>query len=134
MWFNSFMNILGKKGRLFAFQCIKLQLILSIICATACGIYFQNVEIFKSMVLGGLTCVVPSLYFANKFFKEFGALAVNTIVNSFYAAQALKLLLTGLLFWIVFKYLDVQPAPLIVGYIIAHLAFWLSPLVYSCKR
>ena len=128
------MNKLAKKGRRFAILCILLQLVLSILCAILCGIYFQNVEIFTSMTLGGLTCVVPSLYFANKFFKESGALAVNTTVNSFYTAEALKLILTGLLFWIVFKYLDVQPAPYFVGYIIAHMAFWLGPFVYSKKR
>ncbi len=128
------MKVLVKKGRRFAFRCIWLQLVLSIFCAIVSGFYFQEVEIFRSMALGGLTCVAPNLYFANKFFKESGALAVNTIVNSFYTAEALKLILTGLLFWIVFKYLDVRPAPYFVGYILAHLAFWLGPIVFSKKR
>lgn len=127
------MNILGKKGKLFAFQCIKLQFISSMLCSIACGIYFQNVEIFKSMALGGLTCVVPSLYFANKFFKESGALAVKSIVNSFYTAEAIKLILTGLLFWFTFKYLLIRPAPFFMGYILAHLVFWVSQFLYTKK-
>lgn len=82
-----------------------------------------------SAILGGMVSVVPNAYFAYRFFQYHGANAANQIVKSFYRGEASKLLMTMVLFTLVFTTLSITPLPFFLAYISAQLVFWLAPLI-----
>lgn len=72
--------------------------------------------------LGGLTAVLPNVYFTYKAFQYFGARSIAVIVQSFWAGQMGKLILTALLFAVLF--LGVKPLNVLavfVGYILVQM-------------
>jgi ATP synthase protein I len=82
-----------------------------------------------SAFVGGLTCAIPNLYFAHRFFKATGALATKQIVRGMYRAEMIKLLLTALLFLVVFTYLPIDALPFFIGFVLAQLTAWFSPFI-----
>jgi ATP synthase protein I len=86
-----------------------------------------------SAFAGGLTCVIPNGFFAWRFFGATGALAAKQIVRGMYRAEMIKLLLTGLLFLVVFTYLPVDVLPYFVGFLLAQFAGWFAPLIIQFR-
>jgi len=87
-----------------------------------------------SAIVGGLVCVAPNAYFISKLFKHHGARAARRIVNDFYKGEALKLVLSIILFALVFKFLKVNPLVFFVAYIAAQMVFWFAPLIIVNKQ
>jgi ATP synthase protein I len=81
-----------------------------------------------SSALGGMAAFIPNLYFALKIIKASGQPA-RKIVNSFYAGESGKLLLTAVLFVMIFKVPGIEILPLLVGYITALSVFWFALLI-----
>jgi ATP synthase protein I len=81
-----------------------------------------------SAVLGGFAAFVPNLYFALRIYRSRGQEA-RKIVNSFYAGESGKLLLTAALFMMIFQIQDIQILPLLVGYVAALSVFWFALLM-----
>jgi ATP synthase protein I len=81
-----------------------------------------------SSALGGVAAFIPNLYLALRMVKSAGQPA-RKIVNSFYAGESGKLLLTAALFIMIFKVPNVQILPLLVGYITALSVFWFALLM-----
>lgn len=82
-----------------------------------------------SAILGGMISVIPNTYFAYRLFQYHGARAAKQIVNSFYRGEAAKLLMTMVLFTLVFTTLNPRPLPLFLAYIGSQMVFWLAPLL-----
>ena len=71
---------------------------------------------------GGLIALIPNVYFTYKAFQYFGARSIAVIVQSFWAGQMGKLILTALLFAVLF--LGVKPLSVLavfVGYILVQM-------------
>ena len=81
-----------------------------------------------SSALGGIAAFIPNLYFALRIVRSSGKPARN-IVNSFYAGESSKLLLTAALFIMIFKVPNIQILPLLTGYIAALSVFWFALLM-----
>jgi ATP synthase protein I len=81
-----------------------------------------------SSALGGMAAFFPNLYFALRINRSSGKPA-RRIVNSFYAGESGKLLLTAALFIIIFKIPNIEILPLLVGYIAALSVFWFALLM-----
>jgi ATP synthase protein I len=81
-----------------------------------------------SSALGGAAAFVPNLYFALRIYKSSGQPA-RKIVNSFYAGESGKLLLTAALFIMIFKVPNIEILPLLIGYIAALSVFWFALLM-----
>ena len=81
-----------------------------------------------SSLLGGVAAFIPNLYFALKIYKASGQPA-RKIVNSFYAGESGKLLLTAGLFIMIFNVPNIEILPLLVGYITALSVFWFALLM-----
>jgi ATP synthase protein I len=81
-----------------------------------------------SSALGGMAAFIPNLYFALRIVRSSGKPARN-IVNSFYAGESGKLLLTAALFIMIFKVPNIQILPLLAGYITALSVFWFALLM-----
>jgi len=72
--------------------------------------------------LGGVTALLPNLYFTYKAFQYFGARSIGAIVQSFWAGQMGKLILTAMLFAVLF--LGVKPLnafAVFIGYILVQM-------------
>jgi len=81
-----------------------------------------------SSALGGAAAFVPNLYFALRIVRSSGKPA-RKIVNSFYAGESGKLLLTAVLFILIFKVPNIEIIPLLTGYITALSVFWFALLM-----
>jgi ATP synthase protein I len=81
-----------------------------------------------SSALGGIAAFIPNLYFALRIVRSSGQPA-RKIVNSFYAGESGKLLLTAVLFIMIFKVPNIQILPLLTGYIAALSVFWFALLM-----
>lgn len=72
--------------------------------------------------LGGLTALLPNVYFTYKAFQYFGARSIAVIIQSFWAGQMGKLILTAVLFAVLF--FGVKPLNVLavfVGYILVQM-------------
>ncbi len=81
-----------------------------------------------SSALGGVAAFVPNLYFALRIRKAVG-LPARKVMNSFYAGESGKLLLTAALFMLIFKIPNITILPLLIGYISALSVFWFALLM-----
>jgi ATP synthase protein I len=81
-----------------------------------------------SAVLGGMAAFIPNLYFALRIHRSAGQEA-RKIVNSFYAGESGKLLLTTALFIMIFQVSNIQILPLLVSYMAALSVFWFALLM-----
>lgn len=83
-----------------------------------------------SAAAGGLASLIPNLYFASRTFRYSGARSAQKIVRSFYSGEAVKLILTALIFALCFKYLKtLNVAALFGGFIMVQLVVWITPLL-----
>lgn len=82
-----------------------------------------------SAVLGGVTVILPSFYFARRLFAHTGAQAMKKIVRSFYVGEAIKLLLTIGLCLLIFKLIPIAMLPFFAAFIVAQAVVFLVPLI-----
>jgi len=83
-----------------------------------------------SAALGCIACLVPSLAFAYRAFRFSGARSAKKILSSFYSGEAIKLVLTALIFALIFinvKTLNV--AALFSGFILVQSVIWATSLL-----
>ncbi len=81
-----------------------------------------------SSALGGVVAFIPNLYFALRVHRTSG-LEPRKIVNSFYAGESGKLLLTAALFMMIFQVPNIKILPLLTGYVTALSVFWFALLM-----
>ncbi len=110
-----------------------MQLALSFIFAGLCAI-MASINAGKSALLGGLACIVPNAYFAYKLFTYQGARAARQIVNSFYKGEALKIILSILLFTLVFTSCTITPWAFFAAYILILMTHWFCPWIIANKQ
>ena len=82
----------------------------------------------RSALLGGLVGFIPNLYFAMKVGGADKTGTAQHVVRVFYAGEATKLVLTALLFIVVFQLPDLHYVPLFSGFIAVLAVFWLALL------
>lgn len=80
----------------------------------------------RSATLGGLAGFIPNLVFAWGAGRQDPDKSAREILNAFYIGEAIKLLLTSLLFIVVFHLPNVFFLPLFIGFISVTMAFWLA--------
>ena len=95
-----------------------IQLIVCVIAALA-GMIMLGTVMAYSILLGGLVSIVPNSYFAWKAFRYRGARNTPLIVKSFYAGETGKLVMTGLMFAMIFAGIrPLNELAVIVSYIV----------------
>ncbi|MBU0456378.1 MAG: ATP synthase subunit I [Pseudomonadota bacterium] len=116
--------------------CLRLLLFQIAIAAVLflTGLLFFSVPVAVSLLLGGSVSIIAQSVFAALFFRHSGGRAIRRIVHSFYIAEAIKLVLTAVLFLIVIVFLHVKMPPFFMGYLITYLSFWLSPVCFRDKK
>ncbi|RIZ67569.1 MAG: F0F1 ATP synthase assembly protein I [Methylococcales bacterium] len=102
--------------------------ILIILMITAGFGFFGGQQQGLSGFLGGIAAFIPNLFFALMVYKS-SRQSARTVVNSFYAGESGKLLLTAVLFVMIFNGPDIKILPLLVSYIAALSVFWFALLM-----
>lgn len=124
---RSVKNQRGLKG---AWRLVGFQLGLTLLLATI-ALFYAGVTAVSSAVLGGLVSMLPTAYFATTLFQYQGARAARQILSAFYKGEALKIILTIILFALVFKFFTVIPVVFFGVYIMDQMIFWFAPLIFK---
>lgn len=82
-------------GKLFATQIALLS------AASLCLLWVDSVTAY-SVLLGGLTFIVPTGFFARQAFRFRGAQAMQRIAHAFYRGETTKFVLTAMAFALIF--------------------------------
>lgn len=82
-----------------------------------------------SPALGGLAALLPNIYFAFRMYLVKGKEA-KKIVRSFYAGESGKILLTALLFYLIFQVPEINLLTLLAGYMAVLSVFWFALLLW----
>lgn len=119
----------NQQGLLGARRLILCQLGVTIVVALLATLLSSRIA-GLSALLGGLVSALPNAYFARTMFQHQGANAAKQIVNGFYKGEALKMVLTIVLFTAVFKFFIIMPLVFFSVYILAQMVFWFAPLMF----
>lgn len=109
-----------------------LQFSLTMILAVVCAILYGLNAAF-SVLLGGLVCIIPNAIFAVNLFKHAGARSARQIVKGFYQGEALKILVSIVLFTAIFIFCRITPLAFFGAYIVILMMHWFSPLLIKNK-
>ncbi|WP_233586656.1 ATP synthase subunit I [Legionella sp. km772] len=125
------MNKRLNKHSIIRFWLVQLGLVL--LLTAICAVKF-NINSAYSALLGGLVCIIPNALFARKLFKYQGARAAKQIVNNFYKGEALKIILSIILFTLVFIFCKITPLAFFASYVLVLMTHWLAPWIIVNKR
>jgi ATP synthase protein I len=81
-----------------------------------------------SVLLGGLCCTLPNIYFAFQVFRRLRSSQPGHTVARFYRAEVIKLVMMGVLCALTFKYIAIQPLSFFAGFFLAQISLWIVPL------
>jgi ATP synthase protein I len=119
--------------RLPVFPVLLAQLVVILLAAAVLYGWRGPVSGYSGLC-GGLIAWLPNLYFAHKAFRFSGARAAQSIVRSFYAGEAGKLILTAVLFALTFVVVKPLEAPVLFGvFVLALSVGWFAPLLMRTR-
>ncbi|MEW6037242.1 MAG: ATP synthase subunit I [Pseudomonadota bacterium] len=102
-----------------------------LISMVACGAVAYIAGGWKTAIsasAGGLIAFLPNAVFALRFGFFDPARSARDIVRGFYVGEALKLVLTGTLFFLAFQFRELEFLPLFSGFIVALGVYWIALL------
>ncbi|MDO6679027.1 MULTISPECIES: ATP synthase subunit I [unclassified Shewanella] len=123
-------KVLARRGLWSAYRIVLLQAAI----AGGTSIFFfalWGAQYGFSALAGGLIAVLPNFVFATLAFSHAGARASRKVVWSFFLGEAVKLLLTIVLFACAFGLLNTSFMPLFISYLLALLIPWTAPLYFK---
>ena len=100
-------------------------------------VYFSaqhNVRSAYSAWLGGLVYIIPNALFAFKLVQFEQAGSAKQIVRAFYSAEALKIVVSMLLFATVFIYCKLKPVAFFGAYVMLLMTHWFAPWIIVNKQ
>jgi ATP synthase protein I len=118
----------GVSPRQQAFRLVALQAVVAGVVAIGwlCSSWVAAV----SALLGGFAAVLPSLYFAHRFFATTHARQAGQIIRAFYLGELTKLLSSAFLVIFISRlWPEMAILPFFSGFAAACLGIWLTPLV-----
>lgn len=101
-----------------------IQLVITGIAA-AIGLLGFNTKAAYSALVGGGISIIATVYFAKQFLSFRAGVPATQIAKRFYVSEAIKLVLTAILFTIAIIWLHVSFLPLFLTYMATLLAYWL---------
>jgi ATP synthase protein I len=121
------MKIQGVSPRQQAYRLVALQMVVTGVLAIGwlCSSWIAAV----SALLGGLAAVLPSFYFANRFFATTHARQGGKIIRAFYWGELTKLLSSAFLVVFISRlWPEMAMLPFVSGFAAASMSVWLAPL------
>lgn len=105
-------------------RLLALQVLVALVVAAA-ALVLADVRAAGSALLGGMINIIATLIFAYRVFSAGPGSTAREIARAFYLGEAVKLLVTVLLFAAVLIWVKVAWLPLFIAYAATMLAFWL---------
>ena len=105
-------------------KVLKLQVLIIILVYISLAV-LENWFYAVWSLVGGLTAFVPNFYFALRIKNSEGK-EPDKIVKAFYRGESGKLLLTVVMFAIIFQLPNIKLLPLMIGYVSALSVFWFA--------
>ena len=103
-----------------------LTLQILVIVTITFGIYLIGDQtMLLSAFCGGIAAFLPNLYMALRMMRT-PKQDAQKIVRSFYAGESGKLILTGMLFFMIFQIPTIKLLPLLATYVAALSVFWFA--------
>jgi len=122
-------NALRKMIQHQAYQIVLLQLGgIAFLSLLAC--LFKGTASGFSVLCGGLAYGLPNLFFVWRVFRFTGAQEMHRFIAAFFAGEALKLILSAILFLVIVKYLPVSLLSTLIGFVGAIVSFWIACMWY----
>lgn len=115
---------LAKPGRVVATRMLVTQGVIIIICTLLAWIFFNN-HFVLSVLFGGLAALLPNIMFAIFAFRYAGASQIKRVYQSMKTGSKIKLMLTIVIFLLIFRWPDVQVVPLLGTFVITMFSQWL---------
>jgi ATP synthase protein I len=125
--------VAGLTNKKQAYQIIYCQLGLTVLLALTV-LLFKGAQNAMSALLGGLAYWMPTLLFVWRVFARGGAQAAKQFLLLFVAGESIKLLMSGLLFVLVVKYLPVNLMYVLIGFVGAVIAFWIASMFILARH
>jgi ATP synthase protein I len=107
-----------------AFRIVFWQLA-CVVALSAVALIITGTKHGFSVLAGGLAYGIPNLIFVWRVFRYAGAQEMNQFMAAFFAGEALKLILSAILFLVIVKYLSVSLLSTLVGFAGAIVSFWI---------
>jgi len=85
-------------------------------------------QVARSVGYGGMTALIPNAYFALRMCRDRGK-NPRRIIRGFYMGEAVKLILTAVLFVLVFRLPEIRFMPLFAGFVAVLGVFWFALLL-----
>lgn len=115
--------------RLPVFPVLAAQMIVLLLAAVVLYVAFGKVAGYSGL-FGGLIAWMPNIYLARRAFRYSGARSAQLIVRSFYAGEAGKLILTAVLFALLFAGVKPLNVPAVFGvFVLTQTVSWFAPLL-----
>ena len=105
-------------------KILRLQIIVVLMICLGFYIVGEGSRVLSSF-LGGVAAFLPNLYFALRMARVTEQDA-QKIVRSFYAGESGKLILTAMLFIMIFQIPTIELLPLLAAYVAALSVFWFA--------
>lgn len=99
--------------------------IICVLFLSVCAYLIYDANIGFSVLAGGMAYGFANLIFVWRVFRYAGAQEMNKFAAAFMAGEAMKLILSAILFLVIVKYLPVSLLSVLIGFIGAIVAFWL---------
>lgn len=122
------LNKVTRSARVIAYRLVGLQAMIVVVVALGWW-WIKGVIEGLSVLLGGMACLLPSLYFAHCLFATTSPPVVKQSMVSFYLGEVIKLALSAGMVIVIILYISVSIVPFIMGFVGAQLGFWLAALV-----
>jgi ATP synthase protein I len=119
-------------GKMIQKMC-QASLVAFVSLLTILGGIFQGSQVIKSLVLGIVLWLLPNSLFAVKIWRHLWEMSGKGLLNVFYRAELIKLLISGIFFIMMVKLLSVNIPILLLAYLASQLVFWLL-LILKAKK
>ena len=87
-----------------------------------------------SVLAGGIAYVLPNLVFVWRVFRFAGAHQMTQFITAFFLGEAMKLVLSAVLFLVIVKYLPVSLLSGLLGFAGAIVSFWIVCMWHFSKQ
>ncbi|SQH74520.1 ATP synthase protein I [Shewanella benthica] len=123
-------NILARRGRWSAYKLVLIQAAI----AGGTSVFFFALwgeQYGLSALAGGAIAVLPNFVFATFAFSYMGASSTAKVMQTFYWGEAIKLLLTIVLFSLTFNFFEVGFWPFFICYALGVTVPWKVSLYFK---
>ncbi len=105
-------------------KILLVQLVITCLATSVC-LLLPSLKGAYSAAIGGGISIIVTLYFAAQVFSKANGYSANKIARSFYLGEAIKIVLTIILFSVAILWLNVSFLPLFLTYAATLMAYWL---------